>query len=222
MDLVFMGVVAFLGCRYGERSMARVHRRACAALVAILACTPERRPRKDTGDPPEDDCGVDASDCPDPFYDPSAVENSVIEFEDDPNNASLEDCDKDNVVSPGADIDAAELNAGNFLTSCQLTNGSACENDSAAAAQAEGPPDATGKEETGTYTSLNGGLLRCSWSNGAAVTSSDNITVIEISESSGEYIDQFRIRVCDALSGDCQRNSPYASGDVSFPGADLF
>lgn len=149
-------------------------------------------------------------------------ENGVIELEDDPNNSTLSPCDTGSIKSPGADIDSAELNAGNFLASCVASNTTACENDSASASQAEGSPDATGKEETGTYTSLNGGLLRCTWSNGAAVTSSDNITVIEIGGTSGTNVEQYRIRLCDSLSGQCQRNSAYASGEVSFSGSDLF
>lgn len=160
--------------------------------------------------------GVDSTDGDTP------IENSVIELEDDPNNSTLSPCDTGTIKSPGADIDSAELNSGEYLTSCQLTGTTACASDSASASQAEGTPDATGKEETGTYTSLNGGLLRCRWSNGSVVTSSDNITVIEIGGTSGTNVEQYRIRLCDALAGGCQRESAYASGEVSFSGSDLF
>ncbi|MBT9556063.1 MAG: hypothetical protein IV100_08550 [Myxococcales bacterium] len=202
--------------------MANVIGRVCIVAVALAACVPERRPRRDAGAPPWDNCGTDSSHCDDPFDDPSVVENSVIELEDDPNNSTLSPCDTGPMKSPGADIDAAELNGGTFLSSCQLTMTSPCENDNASGSSAEGSPDATGAEETGTYTSLNGGLLRCRWSNGSVVTSSDNITVIAIRYPLDLGFEQYRIRLCDALTSDCRRSSPYASGEVSFSGADLF
>lgn len=190
--------------------------------VAFVSCTSERTTRRYPSDYGSVACdqGVDGlAPCGEPGQD---QQWSVIEFEDDPNNASFEECDTGNIQSPGADIDAAELNGGTYLAGCQVANMTSCQSDSLSAANAEGAPDASGSEEIGTYTSLNGGLLRCIWDNDAAVTTSDSITVIEIAESSGAYIDQYRIRLCDAVTGQCNRNSPYASGEVSLSGSDLF
>ncbi|MBT9556062.1 MAG: hypothetical protein IV100_08545 [Myxococcales bacterium] len=193
--------------------------RALTVGLVLFSCSTEPRTRRDaSGSSYGEYSGCLDGSGPTPCV----PENSVIEIEDHPNNSTLAPCDTGTIKSPGADIDSAELNSGEYLTSCQLTGTTACESDSASASQAEGTPDATGKEETGTYTSLNGGLLRCRWSNGSVVTSSDNITVIEIGGTSGTNVEQYRIRLCDALAGGCQRNSAYASGEVSFSGSDLF
>ncbi len=150
----------------------------------------------------------------------------VIELEDDPNNSTLDPCDTGSIKSPGADIDAAELTtsagAGTFLTNCSIANTTSCENDSASTSQAEGTPDASGSEETGTYTSLNGGRMRCDWTGGAAVSSGDEVEVIEIGGTSGTNVEQYRIRLCANQGGNCTRDSIYASGASRFPTADLF
>ena len=133
-------------------------------------------------------------------------------------------CDAGALKSPGADIDSAQLDAGPYLAACVLTGTTACENSSANAANAEGPPDATGKEEEGTYTAMNGGMLRCSWGDGSGDIGAGNtstIHVIEIGSASGTNVEQFRIRLCSSL-GQCGPFSSYTSGEVEFSANDLF
>jgi hypothetical protein len=145
---------------------------------------------------------------------------AVLEIQDDPDNPTLDPCDKGTLKSPGADIDAAELVEGDdviaTLTNCELQNPGNCESTADDAATAEGGPDGTGNEETGTYVALNGGRLRCEWSDGIAVTSGQVITVYEIGGSGSTKVEQYTVRMCISLEGQCTKDSNYASGKVEF------
>lgn len=146
---------------------------------------------------------------------------AFIEVHDDPNNSTLAPFDTGTIKSPGSDIDSLELNSGIFATGCKLTGTTACENDSAAAIQAEGAPNATGMEETGTYTSLNGGSIRCRWLGGTASSPNDTVTVVEIGGTTGTNLEQYRIRLSED-SGECLPFSSFVAGDHQFSGSGLF
>ena len=171
-------------------------------------------------------CDMETETCSGGGADEGTTDDSfpIIEISDDPNNSTLKDCDKGTLKSPGADIDAAELVEGEdiiaTLSSCTLNEPGDCESTASDAATAEGAPDGTGKEETGTYVALNGGRLRCEWSDGAQVTSGQVITVYEIGGSGGTKVEQYTIRMCRADgeedAGICSEDSTYASGKVEF------
>jgi len=162
----------------------------------------------------------DAGPSPNPTF-------AVLEIADDPNNPTLAPCDKGELKSPGSDIDGAELRKGGtgggiYLTNCVLAGTSSCDNTADNASDAEGAPDASGSEETGTYVALNGGMLRCSWDGGAAAESGDVINVIEIGGSGGTAVEQYQVRLCAATAGNCTIDSTYVSGEAYFAVDDLF
>jgi hypothetical protein len=68
---------------------------------------------------------------------------------------------------------------------------------------------------------LNGGLLRCEWSDGMAATSGQIITVYEIGGSGRAKVETYAVRMCISLEGQCTKDSIYASGKVAF-GTDSF
>ena len=143
---------------------------------------------------------------------------AVVELEDDPNNPTLNPCDTGNLKSPGADIDGAELVDADesyvaALANCALTNTGSCTNDSADASNAEGAPNASGAEETGTYASLNGGVLRCAWEGDVEATIGMTIIVFEVG---GLGIEQYSVRLCKNAGGDCNASSVFASGEAAF------
>jgi hypothetical protein len=187
------------------------------------ACVPEEGGTTEGGTACEGDeeC-VEGQICGSSGYCESEGEESfdVLEIEDDPENPTLSPCDKGNLKSPGADIDAAELVEADeivaTLTNCQLTNTSTCESTADDSTLAEGGPDGTGKEETGTYVALNGGLLRCEWSDGVKMTAGQVITVYEIGGTGSTIVEQYTVRMCKSLEGNCTQDSNYASGKVEF------
>ena len=139
----------------------------------------------------------------------------AIEFKDDPTNETLDPCDKGTIKSPGADIDAAELNATHQLTACKLTGTSACENDNADPSNAQGGSDATG-EELGTYTSLNGGTLRCEWDEGTKTATGDKIVIWEVGKKDGGVTENYFLRLCKTNEGNCTADSAMGSGESTF------
>jgi len=145
----------------------------------------------------------------------------VVEFQDDASNATLDPCDKGTIKSPGADIDAAELedidsNVSN-LAGCSLSATTSCENDSADAANAEGAPNSTGGEELGQYTSLNGGMMRCSFEGGVQAVKDDILTVYEVGKAGQGVEEKYSVRLCKDTAGNCTSDKGVGSGEASLP-----
>lgn len=153
-----------------------------------------------------------------------AEEFPAIEIQDDKDNSTLTSCDEGTLKSPGADIDAAQVGAGGYLTSCTVKDTVGCESTASSVSDAEGAPDSGGKEASGEYLSLNGGTLRCNWSDGTILspTSGETITVYEVGGTGGTNVEQYRVRVCKSTGGNCSSDSNYSSGEAQFPTSALF
>jgi hypothetical protein len=144
----------------------------------------------------------------------------VIQIQDDPNNSTLDPCDKGTKKSPGSDIDAAELldaesTLKGYLATCELKDVSGCASTNADAQWAQGGPDLPDGEIEETYVSLNGGQLNCTWDEGATASPGDSIVVYEVGGSSTTQVEQYTVRLCDNLGGGCTADVNYASGQVT-------
>ena len=155
--------------------------------------------------------------------DDTVIEYPVIEFEDNKDNPTLgADCDPGGgIESPGADIDAASLEAADgtllaYLSGCSVLNPGSCENDNASAANAEGQPDLPDGEVLDTYTSLNGGLMRCAWEDGIGAQSGDLITVYEVGKATGTKVETYAVRLCLSIGGNCTFDKTELTGEASF------
>ena len=166
--------------------------------------------------------GLDMEDSTD-ATDDTVIEYPVIEFEDNENNPTLgENCDPGGgIESPGADIDAASLEASDgtllgYLAGCSVLNPGSCENDNASAANAEGEPDLPNGEVLDTYTSLNGGLMRCGWEGGITAQSGDVVTVYEVGKATGTTVETYAVRLCMSVGGNCTFDKTELTGEASF------
>jgi hypothetical protein len=152
----------------------------------------------------------------------------VIEFEDNKDNPTLgANCDPGGgVESPGADIDAAALSSSagdllGYLAGCSTLNAGSCENDNSSAANAEGEPDLPNGEVLDTYTSLNGGLMRCGWEANEAARPGDSITVYEVGKATGTTVETYSVRLCMSVGGNCTFDKTELTGEASFNVDDL-
>ena len=68
----------------------------------------------------------------------------------------------------------------------------------------------------GTYTAINGGTLRCMWTDGSVVENGSTITVFEVGGSGGLNPEKYSIRSCHSATDECTPNSDLATGDTSF------
>ena len=181
------------------------------------------------------DCtdGTDCNEGTDPIDGVDGVEVTeelypVIEFEDNKDNPTLgANCDPGGgVESPGADIDAASLSGPDgtllgYLSGCSTLNAGTCENDNASAANAEGEPDLPNGEVLDTYTSLNGGLLRCGWDDGASAQAGDSVTVYEVGKATGTTVETYSVRLCMSVGGNCTYDKTELTGEASFEISEL-
>jgi len=172
--------------------------------------------------------GVDVTDAADGTTDVVDEAYPVIEFEDNEDNPTLgANCDPGSgVESPGADIDAAALMSSSgdllaYLAGCSTLNTGSCANDNSEAANAEGQPDLPGGEVLDTYTSLNGGLLRCGWEDNQAARPGDSITVYEVAESNGSTVETYSLRLCLNVGGNCTFDKAELTGEATFNIDDL-
>ena len=133
----------------------------------------------------------------------TSPEYAFLEISDEPENQDNIDCQ--NTGSPGADIDAVRLfsdpslsNVVATLTACQWANpGQWCEQNSYALAnQAEGTKNATAVDG---FVSLNGGSIRCQWSDNVKLKLGMVVQVVEVS-ASGET-ERHRLRACSDAAG---------------------
>ena len=150
-----------------------------------------------------------------------------IQIEDDPNNATLVNCDPGPITSPGADIDAAILMDSKgeqlaLLTGCDLQETAGCDNDNNMASDAHGTPDAPGSEKGGGYVSLNGGTLTCGWTGGQTVEKGAE-QLIEVHEIGGS-VEDYRFKLCVDPSSplSCTTVNSYGSGVQLVPIDELF
>ena len=126
-----------------------------------------------------------------------------LELADDPDSRGTVDCDLGS--APGADIDAARLYKDPSLTfeiaslsDCRWAEtGSLCEtNKYDDASEAEGAQNSTALEG---FVALNGGAIRCRWSDGVRLNLGNVVQVIEV--SAGDATERYRLRACATEDG---------------------
>lgn len=148
-----------------------------------------------------------------------------LELFDDSGNETLNPCDAGALKTPGADIDAAELDTGGTiaqLTQCSGPSGvGSCTNDMNNATLAEGEPN--GDKEHG-FVSLNGGFIRCNWDSGASAKKGTGqvLTIYEIGGAGGGIVETFYARVCKGTAGNCIKDAARGAGTSTGPVDSLF
>ena len=157
---------------------------------------------------------------------PAAGEYPAIEIQDFAGNPTLNPCEDGTIQSPGADIDAAQLGAGAYLSGCTLNSEGTCPNNSNNLSSAQGAPTFPDGEAVGEYVSLNGGYLRCNWSDGTVIKDTDTttITVYEVGKAGAGpgKEEKYSVRVCKSTAGNCSGDSNSAVGETEFPVSALF